>query len=742
MDSQLLQLKLKRLMKKRSVRLSLVGIVVVLILAVVLLLVLPSGKKEKVTLPNFAEMVAENLFYPHLFLASDSQAILAPPMLDVTTIAWAGKIPPKEQLEENQARVVEIYRSMFQERYSNAVELAMLAMNELTGEQKMQVRVALAQTYLLKGDYDGAVRHYETACKENPSDARLRYQLAFTYAYSGRYREAKRIFNLLEEAAQAAKEAAQAESGEGASEGDSAQNASAAAEGGDSEAGANPLDAPVDSITIDETLVQHWNCVLQVLMGEKIGKVKDTFVALREKYQKEYYTKMGLSPDSTGTVPVPAEGETVSTEVYIAGRNFAMLSNNTAAVWVLTRDDNLAAAEVDLLKTIGETFARGTARTAPTLALCAWNMQGIAISNLGKYAYMEEGDLEPEEEPKTPEEEEIRKMEQWLRAYPAPDTCFDNAMEQCRVLKLDEDTPYPVLIQSNRLMALSQQKFSSRSCRDLTTFRKTDTAFITQLREQNSEWEKMLQDGHDMTTLPISYIAVENALAAYYTTIEGSDKIADRNSLLAASMCKKRLAKNSLAEMTVQEQTLESSVLERFAHDGKLGKLTNTRKQLKKQLDLAKKTLPPNHPLMSEYWMLETRTAFLDNDLKAAQSALGRAQKILLHEKSFTPRHPLVLKARVLGAMFKSLKSTDNAEIAGFQKEILQKLTEAYGEKSLPVAMAYRDFGFVFAAKNQPKEALACYRNALTTYQAIYGLHSDHMYIRTANQLVEAYKEK
>ena len=128
--------------------------------------------------------------------------------------------------------------------------------------------------------------------------------------------------------------------------------------------------------------------------------------------------------------------------------------------------------------------------------------------------------------------------------------------------------------------------------------------------------------------------------------------------------------------------------------------------------------------------------------LKAAQTALGRAQKILLHEKSFTPRHPLVLKARVLGAMFKSLKSTDNAEIAGFQKEILQKLTEAYGEKSLPVAMAYRDFGFVFAAKNQPKEALSCYRNALTTYQAIYGLHSDHMYIRTANQLVEAYKEK
>ncbi|MDO4576114.1 MAG: hypothetical protein Q4D98_12975 [Planctomycetia bacterium] len=666
---------LKRKLRKEAIPSAILGLILL-----VLGTIFGPFQAPEILLPDFSEMVVKDMFEPYLFLADDTQAILAPPTLSAETEQWRERIPDRK----NTKAVWKIYRNLFEGNYREAVELGHLALGDPEETDAATIRLALGQALLLAGDYEKAADTLGT-----PDDAPTtfgKYQAAIAMAYAGRLKPARLFFDSME----------------------------AAPEG------------------IPSEQVAHWKLLLQILRGENPDGVREEYGRLWNDARKAYFRMSGQA-EETETVTRASDEQAQNTGE--ANQNFvdqfAMLSNNQSVLQVLSGEYDKAVMNAEAVKTLGNYFMKGVARTKKTQELCAWNTQGVALCMLGKRPQGENEETASEEKPR-----EKTTVEKMLETSPLPTECFQNAEAACTALGLPAESPYVILVAANQLRGVVRQDFSTPSLPQASRLQEQYADKIQRLRDIQSGWEKEIQDGLEPRDLPAWGIAVQDTLWWYYTRVEGREKVADRNFQMALDLCSAKLGgKNTLPEIAANTRSIEAAVFGRFATDNRLGKLDETQSRLKKYTVAAAKILPRQHPLLVRLQLQNGRVAMLKKQWKTARTHLANAEEIL--KKAALPTwHPLRLERNKLQGMVDAIQAEEPEKRVEIFDSLRTEYTRTQGEKSLEMAKLCQDFGFVYQMCKEPEKAEEAYREALATYQGVFGADSRHQWIRNVEKIL------
>lgn len=675
------------------------AILVGLILFPVFCLVSPCRPPEA-PLPDFSRMTAQDFYYPFLFAASDSQAILAPPMLSIETEEWADKIPPK-YLE--MMMYAEIFRNRFEAGY---------AIGNLYDQKTAGVLTAMAQASMLLGEYSRAVSEYDEALQKN-QPPEIVFQKGIALAYAGRLKESAEVLDSLDPKA-------------------------------------------VKDALNDDFALPHWKLAVKILQGDLTQETLDNYRKFEELAKRAVKTS-SPQPEAGKSETAQVVGKTDSAKADSGKANTAKApqkSRKSEAAELKAQAEALAAQRLQerrvmstgnnaaVLQLLAGKYAnaiptansvllqsRGkeARRTAKIIQMCAINTKGYAVGNL-----------------KSAEEDRVKEL--------SSDVVFDTAAGYfTKVRSLYEEalafehedsqtanpafkkTPYFLLPWVAELNFTLTDQFTSKDFPDSKSMQENYADLLALCEAQHKSWSLA-----DVSRVPAYAVPVENLLMRTSLILDGQDR--DEYSKLALKVCGSKLQKdNSLPLLTTLTLRMELNLLGRFGANEALAiKMYQQLSEEQRKTQKASIFLPENHPLLGRQELTAMRLTLIHKDLttkdfKVVNAALARAAEIL--EPLKLPAENWIMQelaeSQRLG---NALKKKESSEIQAIFTPEINKLAGNHFRQS----WVYRDLAFALQHRNFIAEADSANRSARAIFnQEIYRNNTQHFLILQIDKMLK-----
>ena len=677
-----------------------------LILFPILCLVSPCRPPEA-PLPDLSRLTAQDFYYPFLFAASDSQAILAPPMLSVETEEWADKIPPK-YLE--MTMYAEIFRNRFEAGY---------AIGNLYDQKTSGVLVTMAQASMLMGEYARAVDEYEESLKTNQSPE-IVFQKAIALAYAGRLKESAEVLD--------------------------------------------SLDPKVVKQTLnDDFALPHWKLIVKILQGDfsqetldgyrkmeelakrgaktspskpvgenaenvenaetaqNAGKTKDSSKADSGKASTAKTTKK--SSKRAEAAELKAQAEALAAQ-HLQERRVMSTGNNAAVLQLFSGKYANAIPTANSVLLLSRGKAR---RTAKIIQMCTINTKGYAVGNL-----------------KSSAEDRVKELNS--------EAVFDSTAgyfakvralyEEALALEHDEGqklnaafkkSPFFLLPWVAELNFALTDQFTSKEFPDSKSMQEKFADLLALCEAQHKSWSLA-----DVSRVPAYAVPVENLLMRTTLILDGKDR--DEYSNLALKVCGSKLQREiALPLLATYTLRMELNLLGRFGANEALAinmyeKLSEEQRKTQK----ASMFLPENHPLLGRQELTAVRLTLIrkgltTKDFKAINAAQTRAAEIL--EPLKLPAENWIMQElaetqRLMNAM----KKKESLEIQGIFSPEINKLAGNHFRQS----WVYRDLAYALQHRNFTAEADSANRSARAIFnQEIYRNNTQHFLILQIDKMLK-----
>lgn len=683
-----------------------------LILFPIFCLVSPCRPPE-VPLPDFSRMTAQDFYYPYLFAVSDSQAILAPPMLSIETEEWADKIPPK-YLE--MTMYAEIFRNHFESGY---------AIGNLYDEKTSGVLIAMAQASMLMGEYGSAVDEYEKALETNHSPE-IVFQKAIALAYDGRLKESAEVLDSLDPKA-------------------------------------------VQQALNDDFALPHWKLIVKILQGDMGPETLDNYKKMEDLAKgrvktssskavagnaqnaddagnpekandssKETSGKVSDSKSASKTSPktasksgnrseaaeLKAQAEALAAQ-QLQERRLMCTGNNAAVLQLFSGKyaNAIPTANSVLLQSRGK--AR---RSSKIIQMCTINTKGYAVGNL-----------------KSSAEDRVKEL--------SSDAVFDSAAgyfakvralyEEALALELQDGqtlkptfqkSPFFLLPWVAELNFALTDQFTSKEFPDSKSMQEKYADLLALCEEQhNKSWSRV-----DVSRVPAYAVPVENLLMRTSLILDGKDR--DEYSNLALKVCGSKLQREfALPLLATYTLRMELNLLGRFGADEALAinmyeKLSEEQRKTQK----ASMFLPENHPLLGRQELTAVRLTLIHKglttkDFKAINAAQARAAEIL--EPLKLPAENWIMQELAeTQRLVNALKKKELLEIQGVFSPEINRLAGNHFRQS----WVYRDLAYALQHRNFTAEADSANRSARAIFnQEIYRNNTQHFLILQIDKMLK-----
>ncbi len=682
----------------------------------------------KITYPDPSVLVARDILRPMMVLAGDSLAVLAPPTLSPQTESWEKIIPAKNA-------GTKIYRLIFQGKYSEAADLAGLT-RSTGGPDAADPLVARgqAQALFLMGDYENALKHLSDL---PPTSPEISLQIAVAHLYLGNLSTAEELMH----------------------------------------SSTRPV-MPVDFHGQD-FITEHLLLLVNALRGKDLQKTGENLTKLwntqRDLYIRSLYPEEAEETESkataekeTAAVAQPGGEKTVSLleairqaenrkggiskEQLHASRlqkgDFLVVNNNHVVHLALQGSYAGAYREAELTKHLCQAdFSEGTQRLAQLATASAWNTQGVMLACFEKHMPPETASAEDKKTKKTPEKspqtaENAKMAENILKDSPLPLECFQHAESFLKKMAEAENSMLRTLLRNNQLLYYIRSEFPGPAIPTAEKFEKTAADILNAVRDENQKQRAKLDTGYDADKIPTWVLATQLSLMDYYMKVDGREKNSEAMLETVILVAPARLGPDSLTELDARSRFIEARLLDRFAKNSKMGSLKETEAMLRRTLETAKKTLPPNHPVLARLLTSSARMTLLQKSAEPAKKARPIIQEALaIYETLEIPEiNQGKYLAKATDFLIQSLLVTEADESAGdaakqntlpgemtaFRSQILAN----YGRDSLMMADWWRDRGFMYSVNDQdPASAAGAireYEKAAEIYRNIFGENSKH----------------
>lgn len=677
-----------------------------LVLFPILCLVSPCRPPE-VPLPDLSRMTAQDFYYPFLFAASDSQAILAPPMLSIETEEWADKIPPK-YLE--MTMYAEIFRNHFEAGY---------AIGNLYDQKTSGVLVTMAQASMLLGEYARAVTEYEEALKTNQSPE-ITFQKAIALAYAGRLKEALEVLDSLDP--KAVKQALNDDfalphwkliikilQGDLSQETiDGYRKFEELAKRGDKTSPAKPVAENAENAEASET-------------AQNSGKAKDSSKA---ESGKATTVKSAKKPSKRSeAAELKALAEALAAQ-RLQERRVMSTGNNAAVLQLLSGKYANAIPTANSVLLLSRGKAR---RSSKIIQMCTINTKGYAVGNL-----------------KSSAEDRVKEL--------TSEAVFDSTAgyfakvralyEEALALECEEGqsvnpsfqkSPFFLLPWVAELNFTLTDQFTSKEFPDSKSMQEKFADLLTLCEAQHKSWSLA-----DVNRVPVYAVPVENLLMRTSLILDGKDR--DEYSNLALKVCGSKLQREiALPLLATYTLRMELNLLGRFGADEALAinmyeKLSEEQRKTQK----ASMFLPENHPLLGRQELTAMRLTLIrkgltTKDFKTINAALARAAELL--EPLKLPAENWMMQdlaeAQRLG---NALKKKESLEIQAIFSPEINKLAGNHFRQS----WVYRDLAYALQHRKFTAEADSANRSARAIFnQEIYRNNTQHFLILQIDKMLK-----
>ncbi len=673
--------------RKEIIPAAITGLILFLLMCIVSPCRLPEAP-----MPDFAKMTAQEFYYPYLFAASDSLAVLAPPTLAPETEDWAEKIPAKRYLEWA------MYANIFKNHFESANADGNLCENRTSG-----VSLAMAQSSLLAGKYERAVSEYQAVADAGNAAPDVMFQLAIATAYAGDLRGAEKAMNAL--------------------------NSKAVA----------------DAIG-DDFALPHWKLVLQILKGDLSEDVLQEYSAMYTR-QRNAHAKFNASQNETAASndakkpeksksdaksDAKSESEAGSEEAARKAlekrrrleRRVASTANNMAVLQILEGDYANAVTTSNTVLSISRNSA---ARTGKIMRMCTYNTKGFAVGFLGKS--IEDPGVSWDSNVYTTSEEYFKNVR----------TLYEEILTASR---LETEAPDPSYKKSmfyllpwvNGAQFALWNEFTSARFPDGNAFDREFSELHTLCDGLHKTW-----CANEVKNVPILSIVVENFLMRESLLIEGLDK--DDNFVQLVKVCNTFLNKDaSLALLDARTLEMEIQLLGRFAAKEALtiSMLDSLLDEQKKSLKMASDFLPETHPLRGRLALCTLRLTLIKNglskkDFTTVQTSLNEAQTVF-DAKKIPEACWMRGELNAAGRLVNALKKKELSEIQAVFASAIEQSEGNLFERS----KVYRDCGFALQHRGYTTDADASNRSARTIFnQQIYRSNTHHFLILQMDKILK-----
>lgn len=673
-----------------------------LILFPVLCFVSPCRPPE-VPLPDLSRMTAQEFYYPFLFAVSDSQAILAPPMLSIETEEWADKIPPK-YLE--MTMYSEIFRNHFEAGY---------AIGNLYDQKTSGVLVTMAQASMLLGEYARAVTEYDEALKTNQSPEII-FQKAIALAYAGRLKESAEVLNSLDPKA-------------------------------------------VKQALNDDFALPHWKLVVKILQGDLSQETLDDYRKFEELAKRASKTSSSkqvaenaenvkesskaesgkASDPKSGSKSAPktakksgkkseaaelkAQAEALAAQ-RLQERRVMSTGNNAAVLQLFSGKYANAIPTANSILLLSRGKAR---RSAKIIQMCTINTKGYAVGNL-----------------KSSAEDQIKEL--------SSDAVFDSAggyftkvrslYEEALALELEDgqtinpafhEDPYFLLPWVAEMNFVLTDQFTSKEIPDSKSMQEKYADLLTLCEKLHKSWSLA-----DVSRVPVHAVSVENLLMRTTLILDGQDR--DEFANLALKVCSSKLQKeNALPLLTTHTLRMELNLLGRFGADEALAiKMYDKLNEDQKKMQKASIFLPDNHPLLGRQELTAMRLTLIrkgltTKDFKVVNAALERAA-LLLEPLKLPAENWIMQELAEAQRLGNALKKKGSDEIRAIFAPEINKLAGNHFRQS----WVYRDLAYAFQHRNFTADADSANRSARAIFnQEIYRNNTQHFLILQIDKMLK-----
>lgn len=658
-----------------------------------LMLIVSPCRPPEAPMPDFSKMAAQEFYYPHLFAASDSMAILAPPVLSAETEAWAGQIPPRY-----------LEWTMYAEMFGNHFETAN-ANGNLCETKTSGVLLAMAQASMLAGQYERAVLEYQEVLDSGNADPAVAFQQAIAIAYAGRLKDAVRAMKALD-----AKKVAEAIG--------------------------------------DDLALRNWLLVLQILQGD-LGEETISAYASLYRRQSGALAKLNETQGAAGSARNSGKSDSGKSDSGKGDsgkgadpKTDAAAQNELAARRLLERRVASSAANMAVLQIFQGDFMNAVptanaalllsrnaaSRSAKIMRLCAFNTKGYACGFLGSRF----------DDP----------AKEWDEVFTAPEGYFGKVrslyeeilaasrLETDAVNPASKKAPFSLLPWCAEVQFALTNRFTSEAFPDEKAFQQKYEEPLTLASGLHKIWS-----ANETRQIPLWAIPVENLLMRESLILEGIDK--DDNFQIAVRVSDANLQKeNALPLLATRMQRMEIQLLGRFAAREALtiSMLETLLDDQKKIVRLTENALPENHPMIGRQALATLRLTLIKKSLSkkdfgTVQAALNRARTVLgasQYPADSWLMNELGAAERLTDAL--KLKKKDASEIqAAFEPAIRQTGSNRFWQ-----SFVYRDLGFALQHHGFTTEADAANRSARTIFnQQIFRSNTRHFLILQMDKILK-----